>query len=389
MPRVVSWRKLRFRFDWTLSVAAAVCIALGLLNLWSAVRERQFHLFAQQLSWLAGGTLIFLAIASFDYRIISRIGYILYGFGIVLLVAVLVHGKVVSGSRRWFDLGAFHLQPSELMKVLTIIALAKYIHDTPALDGRTLRHILVPLFLAGLPVLLIAAQPDLGTALIIGLISATVVLIARLRMKTLGGIVVAGALALAPLWEYALHDYQRNRVLAFINPALDPATAWQPRQAMNAVGSGRFIGKGFLQGTQIRLRSLPALWTDFPICRVGGGMGLHRLHSRAYRLRFARALGAEDRPRGARPLRHHRVRGRRLHAVLAGRRQHRHGDRPAARRRRDLAAHQLRRFQRADGHACAWPSHERVRAKIRVLTLTTLAPSPPAILAGDNQPYQG
>jgi rod shape determining protein RodA len=91
-----------------------------------------------------------------------------------------------------------------------------------------------------------------------------VVIIARLRGKTLAGIVVAGALAIAPLWEYALHDYQRNRVLAFINPALDPATAWQPRQAMNAVGSGRFIGKGFLQGTQIRLRSLPALWTDFP-----------------------------------------------------------------------------------------------------------------------------
>jgi rod shape determining protein RodA len=264
MPKTVSWRKLRFRFDWTLTFALTLCFSLGLLNLWSAVRERQFSLFAQQLSWLAGGMLLFLAVASFDYRIISRIGYVLYGFGIILLVAVLVHGKVVSGSRRWFDLGFFHLQPSELMKVLTIVALAKYIHDTPALDGRTLRHILVPLFLAGLPVLLVAAQPDLGTALIIGLISATVVVIARLRMKTLGGIVVAGALALAPLWEYALHDYQRNRVLAFINPALDPATAWQPRQAMNAVGSGRFIGKGFLQGTQIRLRSLPALWTDFP-----------------------------------------------------------------------------------------------------------------------------
>jgi len=135
MPKVVSWRKLRFRFDWTLTVSATICFCLGLLNLWSAVRERQFNLFAQQLSWLAGGALIFLAVASFDYRIISRIGYILYGFGIVLLGAVLVHGKVVSGSRRWFDLGAFHLQPSELMKVMTIIALAKYIHDTPSLDG--------------------------------------------------------------------------------------------------------------------------------------------------------------------------------------------------------------------------------------------------------------
>ena len=248
MARVVSWRKLRFRFDWMLTVATLVCISLGLLNLWSAVRERQFHLFAQQLSWAAVGGLLFLAVASFDYRVIARMGYALYGVGIALLVTVLIHGKMVGGSRRWFDLGAFHLQPSELMKVLTIIALAKYVHETPALDGRTLRHILVPIFLAGLPFLLIAAQPDLGTALIIVLIFATVMLTARLRLKTMAGIALVVALAATPLWEYALHDYQRNRILAFINPALDPATAWQPRQAMNAVGSGRLIGKGFLQG---------------------------------------------------------------------------------------------------------------------------------------------
>jgi rod shape determining protein RodA len=264
MPKVVSWRKLRFRFDWTLTVCALVCIGLGLLNLWSAVREKQFHLFAQQLSWLALGSLVFLAVASFDYRLIARLGYVLYGVGIALLLAVLIKGKIVGGARRWFDLGALHLQPSELMKVLTIIALAKYIHETPALDGRTLRHILVPMFLAGLPFLLIAWQPDLGTALMIILIFATVMLTARLRLKTMGGMLLVAALAAAPLWEYAMHDYQRNRVLAFINPALDPATAWQPQQAMNAVGSGRIIGKGFMQGTQIRLRSLPALWTDFP-----------------------------------------------------------------------------------------------------------------------------
>ena len=264
MPRVVSWRKLRFRFDWTLTISGLACVCLGLLNLWSAVRERQFNLFAQQLSWLAAGALIFVAMASFDYRVVLRLGYYFYGFGILLLVAVLVNGKVVSGSRRWFDMGVFHLQPSEVMKILTVIALAKYIHDTPSLDGRTLRHILVPLFLAGLPILLIGMQPDLGTALVIALISATIVVVARLRMKTLAGMLALGALSLPLLWEYVLHDYQRNRVLAFINPALDPATAWQPRQAMNAIGSGRFIGKGFLQGTQIRLRSLPALWTDFP-----------------------------------------------------------------------------------------------------------------------------
>jgi len=148
--------------------------------------------------------------------------------------------------------------------VLFVVALAKHINDAPALEGRTLRHLLVPVSLAGAPILLIAMQPDLSTELILSLVFVTVMLTARLQLRTWGAIMALAVLALAPIWEYGLRDYQRNRVLAFINPALDPATAWQPRQAMNAVGSGRFIGKGFLQGTQIRLRSLPALWTDFP-----------------------------------------------------------------------------------------------------------------------------
>jgi rod shape determining protein RodA len=261
---IVSFRKLRFRFDWTLTAAMLAVAALGLLNLWSAVRERQFQLFARQVSWLAIGMLIFLGAASFDYRRLARIGYLLYGVGITLLVAVLVGGKLAGGARRWFDLGSFHLQPSELMKVLFVVAMAKHIHDAPALEGRTLRHLLVPVSLAGVPILLIAMQPDLSTALILSLVFVTVMLTARLQLRTWGAIMALAVLALAPIWEYGLRDYQRNRVLAFINPALDPATAWQPRQAMNAVGSGRFIGKGFLQGTQIRLRSLPALWTDFP-----------------------------------------------------------------------------------------------------------------------------
>jgi rod shape determining protein RodA len=264
MPRIVSWRKLRFRFDWTLTGAIVGIMALGLVNLWSAVRERQFQLFGQQLSWIGLGALVFLAVASFDYRYISRLGYILYGIGATFLLAVLLGGKVVSGSRRWLDMGPFHLQPSEIMKVLLVIALAKYINDTPALQGRTLKHLLLPLGLAAVPILLIAAQPDYSTAVLLAAVFATVMLVARLSLKTFSGIMAICVLAAAPLWEYGLHDYQKNRVLAFINPALNPASAWQPRQAMNAVGSGRFLGKGFLQGTQIRLRALPALWTDFP-----------------------------------------------------------------------------------------------------------------------------
>jgi rod shape determining protein RodA len=264
MPKILSWKKLRFRFDWTLTASILAIMALGLVNLWSAVRERQFQLFGQQLSWIGLGALVFLAVASFDYRLIARLGYILYGIGASILLAVLLGGKVVAGSRRWFDLGPFHLQPSEVMKVLLVIAVAKYINDTPALEGRTFKHLMLPLGLAAVPILLIAGQPDYSTALLLGLIFVTMMLVARLSLKTFGGIVAVAVLAAAPLWEYGLHDYQKNRVLAFINPALNPASAWQPRQAMNAVGSGRFLGKGFLQGTQIRVRSLPALWTDFP-----------------------------------------------------------------------------------------------------------------------------
>lgn len=264
MLRVFSWRKLVFRFDWTLVLAVILVISLGLINLWGSVKDQQYLLFARQLSWLGLGLFVFFIIASIDYRIIARYAYVLYGMGAALLVAVLIAGKMVAGARRWFDLGPSHLQPSEIMKVVVILALGKYLNDTPVLEGRSLRHLAVPVLIAGLPVLLIAAQPDLGTAMMVALIFVSVMITARLRAKTMLGLATLAAMAIAPIWEYALHDYQKSRVLAFINPALDPATAWQPRQAMNAVGSGRFIGKGFLEGTQIRLRNLPALWTDFP-----------------------------------------------------------------------------------------------------------------------------
>lgn len=264
MYRVFAWRKLLLRFDWPLVLATLAVIVLGLVNLWGSVREAQYQLFARQLSWVGLGAGLFFLVASMDYRVLSRYAYLLYGAGVSLLVVVLAFGKIVSGSRRWFDLGASHFQPSELMKLLLILAIAKHLNDTPALEGRTLRHLGMPLVLVAVPVLLIGAQPDLGTAMVLLLVFTTVMIAASLKGRTLAGLAALAILAAAPIWEYALHDYQKNRILAFINPALDPATAWQPRQAMNAVGSGRFLGKGFLEGTQIRLRSLPALWTDFP-----------------------------------------------------------------------------------------------------------------------------
>jgi rod shape determining protein RodA len=260
--RVVSWRKLRFRFDWTLSLSALAITALGLLNLWSAVHDRQSHLFTHQVSWLAFGVAIFVGIATLDYRLISRLSYVFYGAGLSLLVGVLAFGKMVGGGRRWFDLGSFHVQPSELMQVLTVLALGKYLNDSPALEGRSWRHLAMPVLIVSAPATLIAKQPDFGTAFLILAIFFTIMLTARLKIKTLAAIVGMAVIAAFPVYQHLLHEYQRKRVEAFFNPTSEGA--YQTRQALNAIGSGRFLGKGFMQGTQIRLRHFPALETDFP-----------------------------------------------------------------------------------------------------------------------------
>jgi rod shape determining protein RodA len=243
-------------------MSAASVAALGLLNLWSAVHDRQGHLFTQQVSWLAVGAVIMVGVATLDYRLIGRLAYVLYGAGLALLAGVLLFGKMVGGGRRWFELGPFHIQPSELMQVLTILALGKYLNDSPALEGRSWRHLAIPVLIVGLPAALIAKQPDFGTAFLFLTIFFTVMLTARLKLKTLAAIVGMAIIAASPIYKNLLHEYQRKRVEAFFNPNSD--AAYQTRQALNAIGSGRFVGKGYMQGTQIRLRHFPALWTDFP-----------------------------------------------------------------------------------------------------------------------------
>jgi rod shape determining protein RodA len=260
--KAVGWRKLRFRFDWTLTLSALTVAGLGLVNLWSAVHDRQSNLFSQQISWLGLGAAVFLGVASFDYRNIARLGYIMHGVGVALLLGVLLFGKMVGGGRRWFDLGPFHLQPSELMQLLTIVALGKYLNDSPAFEERSWRHLAIPVVIVSAPALLIAKQPDLGTSFVLLLIFFSIMMTARLKLKTLAAILALAAVLGFRFYDRILHPFQRKRVEAFFDPGSEGA--YQARQALNAVGSGRFFGKGYLHGTQIRLRHFPALWTDFP-----------------------------------------------------------------------------------------------------------------------------
>jgi rod shape determining protein RodA len=270
---ITTWRLLLARFDRTLAALMMVLIGLGLLNLYSALEGRQPELFGRQLFWLGIGSILFLAAASFDYRQLARAGYWIHAGACGVLAWVLIGGRSAGGAKRWLEIGPLSVQPSELVKVVLIVALAKHIQDAPSVQQRTLKHLLVPVAIAAGPVLLIAAQPDLDNAVTMVLIFLTVMLTARLSLRTWGGIVLAGLVALAPLWEYGLRDYQKSRILTFVNPALNPDGAWQPQQAMNALGSGRLLGKGYLRATQVRARTLPALWTDFPFALWGEEWG--------------------------------------------------------------------------------------------------------------------
>ena len=365
MARIVSWRKLRFRFDWTLTAAAVAVASLGLMNLWSAVHDRSSGLFTQQTSWFALGTVAFLAVASLDYRTISRYAYVFYGVGVALLIGILGFGKMVSGGRRWFDLGPVHLQPSEMMQVLTVVALGKYLNDSPALEGRSFRHLLFPVVIVSAPALLIAKQPDFGTAFLFLLIFITIMLTARLKLKTLAAILGLAAIAAFPIYQHLLREYQRKRFESFFD--LNSEGAYQTRQALNAIGSGRIIGKGFLHGTQVRLRRFPALWTDFPFAVWAEEWGF--LGSLAILLGVPRPdpVDHQDRQRGARSVRRDGVRRRGRAAVLARRDQRRNGQRHPAGRRRDAAADQLRRLERPHDHGRAGSGDERERAPLRVL----------------------
>ena len=266
MAELLSLRKLRAQFDWPLAGAILAIIIIGLVNLYSATRVAPRGLYQQQLAFLAFGFLVFIAIASIDYRAYERAAYAIYGVAIVLLIAVLLGGKVAKGSSRWLSLGPVGIQPSELAKIALIIGTAKLFSGEPLdLALRPWNYVSLALIMFGIPAALIMKQPDLGTALILYLIATTMLMLVPIQLHvkliTLGVELVAGTV----LFLFKLHGYQKKRLLTFIDPSIDPSGAgWHARQAIFAVGSGRWTGKGWLHGTQNQLQFLPEHWTDFP-----------------------------------------------------------------------------------------------------------------------------
>jgi rod shape determining protein RodA len=248
----------------------AVCCA-GLVVLYSAAGE-DVHIFFGQAARVGLGLGVLAAIAQVPPRVMRIVAPFLYGIGVVLLVAVAVFGDVAMGAQRWLDLGFVRFQPSELMKIAVPLCCAWYLHERPLPpDFGTL---VVVVLIVIVPTLLIAEQPDLGTALLVAAGGGLVILLAGLQMRYIAGLGAALAGAVPVAWHF-MHDYQRQRVLTFLNPQTDPLGAgYHTIQSQIAIGSGGMFGKGYMNGSQAQLEFLPERSTDFIFAVIGEEWGL-------------------------------------------------------------------------------------------------------------------
>ena len=258
-------RRLIQNFDWVLLGLVVIICATGIVNLYSAGYNRGegTPLYVKQLYWLAVGLGVMCVTLTYDYRHLEKLSYPIYILSILLLVAVMFGGKMVSGSRRWLPLGPLAFQPAEIAKIAIVLALATYFNRRPRIEAMGLKDLIVPGGLVLIPVALIIKQPDLGSGILVALVAASLILFVGVRWRTLMGCGLTLVMLSPVLWHF-LKDYQRQRVLTFLDPGKDPLGAgYHILQSMIAVGSGQFWGKGFLQGTQSQLYFLPEQHTDF------------------------------------------------------------------------------------------------------------------------------
>lgn len=255
-------------FDWALLGLVAVIVAIGIVNLYSAtaagVESGLPPEFRRQLFALAVAAAVGVAALVIDYRRLERLAVPIFLAAMVLLASTLVFAPVTRGNRSWLIWGSLSLQPAELAKLGLIIALARWFTQNPPGELRRIRDLFQPALIAAIPVGIIVLQRDLGVAVLTLLTAGTFLFLVRIRWRAwagIGGLAIAG---LAVLWTFFLKDYQQKRILDFVDPSRDPlASGYQAMQSKIAIGSGGFLGKGYLEGTQTQLRFLPTQHSDF------------------------------------------------------------------------------------------------------------------------------
>lgn len=261
-------------FSWPYLVLICLVVFTGLMLLYSAGNgnwepwaSKQFIRFLMSL-----GILFFVSLT--NLRLWMKYAYVIYAMALVLLLGVEFFGHVGMGAQRWLNLGIVKVQPSEVMKIALVLALARYFHGASLDEVRSIRFMVAPMLLVGMPVALILLQPDLGTALMLVFVSVALFFLVGVQIWkfVIAGFGVLGAI---PILWMCLHDYQKQRVLTFLNPESDPKGAgYHIMQSKITLGSGGVFGKGFMEGTQSRLNFLPEKQTDFIFTVLSEEFGL-------------------------------------------------------------------------------------------------------------------
>lgn len=254
-------------FDWGLLGLTFLLAVFGLATLYSAVTSAtaapQKILYFKQAIWYCAGLIVMTLSFLINYKSLDRWAPVIYIICMLLLISVLVLGKYVGGARRWLVLGPISIQPSELAKVAVIIVLSRYYSKRADISGLTLRELFIPLIVTMIPFILIVKQPDLGTAMMVLLIAGSMTVFVKIERRSLLCIITACTVTVPLVWFF-LKDYQKRRILTFLNPDRDPLGAgYHIIQSKIAIGSGMISGKGFLKGTQNALAFLPEQHTDF------------------------------------------------------------------------------------------------------------------------------
>lgn len=265
----VEGRTFLKKIDWNFAGVILALNVIGLINVYSATHGIDAvgtdRLFISQLFWLTAGWTLYFMVTVIDYQFFVRLSYVIYALNLGALIAVMFVGKVALGAQRWLDFGFFSYQPSESMKLALVMVLARFMSQKSFPEGLGMKELAFPLFgLIGIPFLITAEQPDLGTAMMLFITGGSILFFLKIKTKIL--VVVSFVIAIGGIggWFFGLRDYQRDRVYTFLDPGRDPrGKGYNSIQSKIAVGSGQIVGKGFRKGTQSQLEFLPERHTDF------------------------------------------------------------------------------------------------------------------------------
>ena len=262
------------QLNWLLISLIIILASIGFLMLYSAGSGSFRPWMLKQAGFFAIFFPLMIFIAITDIKIWHKWAYLFYGIGLLLLIIVDIMGHNAMGATRWFKLGPIAVQPSEIMKVCTVFALAKYFYSIEAEEIGKIRYIIIPILIIAVPAIFIFHQPDLGTATILTLSGVTVLFLAGVRLWKFASVGILALIAIPFAWNFLLYDYQKQRVLTFLNPENDPlGSGYNIIQSKIAIGSGGLAGKGFLNGTQGQLNFLPEKQTDFIFTMLAEELG--------------------------------------------------------------------------------------------------------------------